>query len=327
MTCVSNTMYKVEWNTISAPAPIQDTTKPVATLSLINKNLTSNQVYSANIQVSGTDASSAVNKIEVFISEQGYAGWYKTFSWSELTSAKHVTKNFEIKNLKYNTTYSLYANVYDSAGNVQTVYLSSLRHDSVVYVDTDNPIATLNVEHKNLKTNNFDLTMKVGGSDASSPVTRMEVYSYGYGYNGQVFAWDDQNSNAKQVSKAFTLSNLIYNKLYNFYAKVFDKTGKSSVTHLTNVSAPALMPTCASTISGYGYYTLCPNQLVTYAGMSFTNIYASSNLLIVKINNSQYLNFSLGEEKVLTGANGVQVKVKFNSVDQQQNASIIISQA
>ncbi|MBI2436188.1 MAG: hypothetical protein HYV41_00350, partial [Candidatus Magasanikbacteria bacterium] len=33
LTCVSNTMYKVEWNTISAPAPIQDTTKPVATLS------------------------------------------------------------------------------------------------------------------------------------------------------------------------------------------------------------------------------------------------------------------------------------------------------
>jgi hypothetical protein len=326
LTCVSSTMYKVEWNKANAPAPVQDTEKPSVSVVLKNRNLKTSS-FDATFEIAGSDRLSPVVQVYSFVFDvSGNTVSTNVLDWNNQNSTqKSVAKTLTLNNLKYNTTYYIYGYAVDSKGNLNVdVYTLNQAQTQ----DANDPIATLNVEHKNLKPNAFDLTMKVGGSDASSPVTRMEVHSYGYGYNGEVFAWDDQNASAKQVSKTFTLTNLVYNKFYNYYAKVFDKTGRSSITYLTNVSAASLMPTCNTTISGYGYYTLCLNQTATYnSNLKVTNIYAANSSLILKVNESSYVTFSLGEEKIVEGPYGVKVRVKFNSLDQQQNASIIISQA
>lgn len=337
LTCVSSKMYKVEWNNANAPAPVPalvlDTTKPVATLSVINKNTSGNQLYSANMQVRGTDASSAVNKIEVFISGAGYVGWYKTFSWVEIGSAKDVTKNFEIRNLKYNTTYSLYANVYDSAGNMQTVYLNNLTQNLTTQ-DTDYPTAILKITDKDFNANNYDLTMQVNGNDTTSPVTQIEVYGYGYNGTGwtKEFEWKDDNATSKNVTKTFSIGNLLYNTFYNFYAVIFDKSGKSTTINLADVKELDTPKTCDTTANFDAVYALCPNQTLLHnpSNTLLKNVYVGSNSLILQVNANKFnhIYFStFGEEKTIPGLGGMNaIKVKFNGYNNQGTAFVEITQ-
>lgn len=322
LTCVGNKQYKVQWTDAT------DSVKPTGTLTLLNKTFNSTQTYNAQMRVTGSDTNSPITQVKVYISGSGYTGWYNIYSWTEITSAKQITKDFTINNLNYSTTYNLYAQIFDATGNSQTVSLNGLTQNSIVQ-DADYPNTVLSVQNKNLKTNNFDVNMQVSANDNTSAVTKLYVYVNGLGYSGwtKIFTWEDTNATAKNVTKNFTLNNLSYNNFYNFYVQAFDSTGKEGYSQLNNVSSAALMPMCATFISGYGYYTMCPNQTVTYnSNLKFTNIYAVNSLLVVKVNDTSYISFNLGEEKIVEGNSGVKVKVKFNSLDQQQNASIIISQ-
>lgn len=331
LTCVSATMYRVQWNQAQAPA---DSVYPSVTLKSLGKNLKSNN-YDASFEVSASDQDSAIVKVKAYLGNG--TGYYTlgtvVYNWTDQNAtAKNTTKSFVVSNLNYNTSYTLTVEVTDKAGNIN--YVSKVLNQTKIVQDQDNPSVTLNVETKNKKTNNYDLTLKVSASDNTSAITKIKVYVNGPGYSGwgTAYTWVDDTSTAKTVSKTFTLSNLQYSSQYNFYAEVFDKSGRSSTVSLFNVIEGPVVVACDTSVSGYGIYTLCPNQamLHTPSNTILKNIFVGSNglLLQVNANASNILFFStIGEQKTVQGLGGTSIKVKFNGYDAQGDAFVAISQS
>lgn len=159
--------------------------------------------------------------------------------------------------------------VKDSAGN------QSATNEKIIKIDSDSPTIITNLWASNIKTNGFRLNIKV--QDAGSGLNNIKWYYKKSDETTYKNKTTTCGGTTAQVTKYIDINGLT-SGVYNVYAVIYDKAGKSTKTGVLNVTTLNIdrEPTLYATPSEW------TNENVTVSTTQTTQQYMSNNSLSIQ---------------------------------------------
>ena len=199
-------------------------------------NITETEIY---LKTKVQDDNSGISKM-IWYHKKESAEAYKSKEkvFDEQGSTNRTTLSFILSELTPGTTYNIYFEIYDVAGNKTTsevLKVTTLEHEKPDVDDIEGPVLSPDTEGLEKNLNAYDITnsgfnVKISAQDELSGLSKVIWYWKKQADTQYRKVEDDLNDQGTNIKKTitFTLSNLLSETNYNIYVEVFDVKGNMS---------------------------------------------------------------------------------------------------